>query len=187
MKKTIAVTILLLIVIVSLLPAGQITGGGTLSVGWGLYNKEKAKAMGPTAALYGNAGYDFNKSLSAFGEASIVFFSPTIQKSNFINVRSGAGLAVGGGSAWTFDGGFSVSASTGVYFERFDNGIIRYESGMYVTVKPKFLVFPIERVGDFFNLQIALPCSLYMSGSGCRIVVSAAIGFDCSEYGRRNK
>ena len=187
MKKALAATILMLIVIVSILPAGQITGGGTLSVGWGLYDKDTSKAMGPTAALYGSAGYDFNKSLSAFGEASIVFFSPTIQKSNFVNVRSGAGLAFGGGSAWTFNGGFSVSASAGLYFERFENGVVRYEAGLYVTVKPKFLVFPIERVGDFFNLQVALPCSLYITGNGCRVVISTAIGFDCSEYGRRKK
>lgn len=187
MKKTVLSTVLLLLVIISALPAIQYTGDCFISAGWGMYDKENVKAMGPSFSLSGRLGYDFNRAFSAFGETTVLFFTPSIQKSNFVNVRDGAGLALGGGCAWAFNGGFSISATGGFYIERFDNDIARYESGLYLTIKPKLLVLPIKRVGDFFNVQIALPCSFYFAGGGYRATVSIAVGLDCSEHGRRNK
>lgn len=182
------ISIVLLILFTALFAASAESGYSAaydVAVGWGFSDDSNAKAMGVTLDLDSRYGFDVNRNMNVFVEGDLFFTAPYVQKSNFINVRHKIGFSLGLGGTYTFNGGFNIALSGGVY-ENFINSDETFcESGIYVTFRPRFLMFGILSWGDYYNASISFPATLCLSGNGYLLKAGIAVGVDCSRFGRR--
>lgn len=156
-----------------------------VAAGWGFSDDSSAKAMGAVLDLDSRYGIDITRSVNAFIEGNLFFTAPYIQKSNFVNVRHKIGFSLGLGGTYTFNGGFNISLSGGVYENFMSSDETFCESGLYVSVRPRLFMFSILSWGDYYNATVSFPMTLCMTGNGYLLKAAVAVGVDCSKFGRR--